>query len=168
MKTSSLGLYARLSGIISIPIALTVATQIHNAKDSGLHLSIPSSAHIIPSSTPLAASMEPLRATKIQGLRMPTTYNATDLGLNYPPNTSISDLTVPGLGSLEVTCDGARYGMNPTVRDCDGARGYFIPDMEQKTFGERHTGLPDTIFPLPYILFGGELEQPQEGCQSVG
>lgn len=60
------------------------------------------------------------------------------------------------LGALSVRCDGALYGFNPNIADCEGAAQFIVPDSEQLVWGERHTGLPVGIFPLPFAVFGGK------------
>ncbi|KAF6228107.1 hypothetical protein HO133_007835 [Letharia lupina] len=62
------------------------------------------------------------------------------------------------LGALSVRCDGALYGFNPNIADCEGAAQFIVPDSEQLVWGERHTGLPVGIFPLPFAVFGDKAE----------
>lgn len=56
-----------------------------------------------------------------------------------------------------VVCDGARYGFNPNIADCEGAVQSIDPDSDQMVWGERHSRLPVEYFPLPFAVFGGEL-----------
>ena len=86
-----------------------------------------------------------------------------------PPNPSVSPNPIdafvsntsteaPGLdaaGSIAITCDGALYGFNPSIADCEGAVQSIAPDFEQMVWGQRHTGLGINIFPLPFAVFGG-------------
>ena len=53
-----------------------------------------------------------------------------------------------------VRCDGETYGYNPNIIDCEEAKEYLMPDAVIWTFGERHTGLPADILPLPYRIMG--------------
>ena len=94
---------------------------------------------------------ELLQAGNGQTLELSTPLNLTDLDLTVPFNTS-----TPNLNALDIQCDGSKYGFNPNLADCDGARSYIAPDSEQQVFGERHTGLPDNVFPLPYAIVGGK------------
>lgn len=71
-----------------------------------------------------------------------------------PSNASISPLNASPENGFNVRCDGEKYGYNPDIRDCEDAREYLIPDATIWTFGERHTGLPDKILPLPYRVMG--------------
>ena len=64
---------------------------------------------------------------------------------------------VSSLDGFDINCDGATYGFNPNIADCDQAHSYIVPDTEQLLFGERHTGLPDASFVLPFSIFGGNI-----------
>ena len=72
---------------------------------------------------------------------------------NAPPNGTVPSLMTPGV--YQIQCDGDRYGHNPDIRDCEIAHLNIEPDSKQYTFGERHTGLPADVFPLPWISMGG-------------
>ncbi|CAD6592516.1 MAG: hypothetical protein ASARMPRED_006380 [Alectoria sarmentosa] len=72
----------------------------------------------------------------------------------FPPNASISQLDVSTENVLNIRCDGETYGYNPNIPDCEDAKEYLVPDTKMWTFGERHTGLPEPILPLPYRLMG--------------
>ena len=72
---------------------------------------------------------------------------------------SLSNISVPALNAsaenrFNVHCDGATYGFNPNLIDCDQAVEYLIPDTTIWTFGQRHTGLPEATVPLPYRVMG--------------
>ena len=60
-------------------------------------------------------------------------------------------------GSLDIKCSGKHFGFHPSVADCESAKGYIEPDIEQHVFGERHSGLV-IDFPLPYRVMGGRPE----------
>ena len=72
-------------------------------------------------------------------------------------NISRASSTPDPLGSYVVRCNGDLYGYNPNIVDCERAAAAIIPDGEQLIWGERHTGLPQDIFPLPFAIFGGKL-----------
>ena len=72
----------------------------------------------------------------------------------FSPNASISQLNVSTENVLNIRCDGETYGYNPNIPDCEDAKEYLVPDTKMWTFGERHTGLPEPILPLPYRLMG--------------
>lgn len=68
-------------------------------------------------------------------------------------NTTVS----PGnINSLRTECSGQHFGLNPVISDCQCARDHISPDFVQHMWGIRHTGLPDTYFPLPYRIMGSE------------
>ncbi|KAI4225397.1 MAG: hypothetical protein L6R36_003939 [Xanthoria steineri] len=56
--------------------------------------------------------------------------------------------------SLRTECSGEHFGLNPVISDCLCARDHISPDFVQHMWGVRHTGLPDTFFPLPYRIMG--------------
>ncbi|KAL9075171.1 MAG: hypothetical protein Q9161_001857 [Pseudevernia consocians] len=96
----------------------------------------------------------PLHSTYGQATDLSTVLNSTSLDLLVPSEGDIQDLNA----SYDIRCDGARYGFNPSLSDCEGARSSIPPDSEQFNFGERHTGLPPDTFPLPYIIMGDKAE----------
>ena len=61
----------------------------------------------------------------------------------------------PGNPALSIRCSGERFGFNPDLTDCGSARGFISPDIEQRVWGTRHTGLGPETFPLPYRIMGG-------------
>ena len=73
--------------------------------------------------------------------------------------TSLSNTSLPALNAsttnrFNVHCDGATYGYNPNIIDCEQAVDYLIPDTTIYSFGQRHTGLPEGTVPLPYRIMG--------------
>lgn len=58
--------------------------------------------------------------------------------------------------SLRTECSAEHFGFNPVISDCQDARDHISPDFVQHMWGIRHTGLPDTFFPLPYRIMGSE------------
>ena len=69
-------------------------------------------------------------------------------------NTSNPTLVTSEDNAFNIRCDGETYGYNPNIRDCESAKEYLNPDAKMWIFGERHTGLPAGIVPLPYRLMG--------------
>lgn len=100
----------------------------------------------------------PLHGTDDQTIDSSKGLNLTGLSLLFPSNASIQDLDASSGRGLDIQCDGAKYGFNPSLSDCERARSYIAPDLDQMDFGERHTGLPESIFPLPYIVMGDKAE----------
>ena len=104
-------------------------------------------------------------ATPLQGQTMDLSpaLNLTSLDLLFPPNATVQNLDASSGRGLDIRCDGATYGFNPSLSDCEIARSFIEPIQEQFVFGERHTGLPESTFPLPYMMMGGTLEEIGEG-----
>ncbi|KAL8752312.1 MAG: hypothetical protein Q9199_005829 [Rusavskia elegans] len=71
--------------------------------------------------------------------------------LNQFSNTTRSPVNVD---SLRTECSGEDFGFNPVISDCQSARDHISPDFGQYTWGTRHTGLPATVFPLPFRIMG--------------
>lgn len=71
------------------------------------------------------------------------------------PNESSPALNVSS-ENMSHRCDPI-YGMYPDIGDCQDALAKLQTGSEQRTFGERATGLPDSVIPLPLILFGSML-----------
>ena len=69
-------------------------------------------------------------------------------------NISLAALNASAENRFNVHCDGATYGYNPNIIDCEQAVDYLIPDTTIWTFGQRHTGLPEVTVPLPYRIMG--------------
>ena len=78
-------------------------------------------------------------------LNVSSTSDATSYNVTSPENAV----------SLEITCSGEYFGYGPSIADCESAKSYITPDSTQYSWGERHTGLPDTTFPLPFRVMGG-------------
>ena len=58
--------------------------------------------------------------------------------------------------ALQIRCDGEKFGFNPDVTDCQDARSSYKRSSQLFTYGERHTGHPPDVFPLPFRLYGGK------------
>lgn len=85
------------------------------------------------------------------GYNPPTTLYqniASELNISSPQNAV-----------LDVKCSGNYFGFNPSIVDCGAAKEIITPDTAQHLFGERHTGLGDDVFPLPFRVMGGKLLQ---------
>ena len=79
-----------------------------------------------------------------------------------PVNISKDDgaINLNASNDLQIQCDGEKYGFNPNVNDCQNARSYYKRSSRLFTYGERHSGHPTDVFPLPFRLMGGELQPP--------
>ena len=82
----------------------------------------------------------------LPNLNVSSTSDASSYNVTSPENAV----------SLEITCSGEYFGYGPSIADCESAKSYITPDSTQHTWGERHTGLPDTTFPLPFRVMGGK------------
>ncbi len=72
----------------------------------------------------------------------------------FSSSASVLSLNSSAETSNSIRCDGETYGYNPNIVDCAEAKEYLVPDAVIWTFGERHTGLPREILPLPYRIMG--------------
>lgn len=72
----------------------------------------------------------------------------------FPSNASVPTSNASAENGFTIRCDGEAYGYNPNILDCEDAKEYLLPDASTWTFGERHTGLPADILPLPYLVMG--------------
>ena len=99
----------------------------------------------------------PLQGIDGQTINLSTAPNLMSLGLLSPSSTQ--DLNASTRNGFDIRCDGATYGFNPPLSDCESARSHIAPDSEQFNFGDRHTGLPESTFPLPYMIMGGTLSK---------
>lgn len=103
--------------------------------------------------SPVAA--KPLTTTDYQALdlTLPTAPSA----LLFTPDRPIRKVNTSMGNILNVQCDGARFGHNPNLVDCQSAKSYIYPDSEQRTWKERYTpGVIEGDFPLPFRGMGGE------------
>ncbi|KAM0796759.1 hypothetical protein BDR22DRAFT_824859 [Usnea florida] len=106
----------------------------------------------------LAILAKPSHSTNDQTIHLSSVLNLTSQDQLFPSNASIQDPNPSSGNELDIQCDGANYGYNPSISDCEGARSDIPPDSEQLIFGERHTGLPESTVSLPYILMGDKAE----------
>ena len=101
-------------------------------------------------------------------------YQALDLTLPRVPSTLLfsADQPIRSVNTstgdrLVIQCDGARFGYNANLRDCQSAQDYFYPDSEQRTWKERSTpGLTEDDFPLPFRVMGGTY-RVSEGLECI-
>lgn len=97
-------------------------------------------------------STTPLQPTADSALKLSPLPNI--LTQIFSSNASGSALEASGDNAINVRCDGETYGYNPNILDCEDATGYLVPDSNMWTFGERHTGLPENVLPLPLRFMG--------------
>ena len=104
----------------------------------------------------VAILAKPLQITSGNAPRQSVSANLIDAAFASDVSTSTSALNNSAQNSMSIDCNGALYGFNPNIADCQGAAQAIVPDIHQTIWGERHTGLPGDVFPLPFAVFGGE------------
>ena len=88
--------------------------------------------HIIQTSDPLPLDLKPTSAS----------------------NPSPTPLNVTSSKDVHIQCDGASYGFDLDISDCEEANAYFPIYPDQVQWASRHTGSQKQIFPLPYRAMG--------------
>ena len=63
-------------------------------------------------------------------------------------------LNVTGNTNTHIECDGASYGFDLDISDCEDAKAYFPHGSDQVQWAERHTGWQKRIVPLPFRAMG--------------
>lgn len=94
----------------------------------------------------------PLQLTEDNRSKLPEILSIVQA--TVPSNTTNPALEPTAENSFTIHCDGEKYGYRPSIRDCEGAREVMVPDTRIWTLGERRTGLPTDIVPLPYRVMG--------------
>lgn len=86
------------------------------------------------------------------------TIQLSPLDYRLPASTSENQpaIRLNASNTIQVQCDGEKYGFNPNVPDCQNARSYYKRSSQLFTYGERHSGHGIGVFPLPYRLMGGK------------
>ena len=88
-----------------------------------------------------------------------STYPARVKPLTVNPLPSLANSTRANSTGVErrldIRCTGEYFGVHPSISDCQSALRHIAPDHEQFLWGLRHTGLDDSVFPLPYRILGG-------------
>ncbi len=68
------------------------------------------------------------------------------------PNESSGALNTSS-ENVSYRCD-ALYGMYPDIGDCQDALSSLQAGSSQQVFGQRKTGLPESVIALPFLVFG--------------
>ena len=98
------------------------------------------------------------------------------LGVSIRPNTTaLASTTIPShqhanvsaQKPLDIHCDGATYGFNLDQHDCESAHSSIFRATEQEIFGQRHSGLLDITWALPYIIMGGMVHYAYQHSPTV-
>lgn len=77
-----------------------------------------------------------------------------DLEPTSASNPSPTLLNVTSSEDVHIQCDGASYGFDLDISDCEEAMAYFPTYPDQVQWAERHTASQTQIFPLPYRAMG--------------
>ena len=86
-------------------------------------------------------------------VRMPS----LDLNSTVPSNRSVSlPLNLTGSEDTHIQCDGASYGFDLDVFDCEEAKAYVPPGRDQVQWVERNTAWQKEHTPLPYRAMGSK------------
>ncbi len=82
------------------------------------------------------------------------------LNLNFDPVGPIDEPSTPpsvtGSEDMHIQCNGASYGFDLSISDCEGANSYVPASADEVQWAERHTGWQKQFFPLPYRAMGDE------------
>lgn len=87
------------------------------------------------------------------------TIQLSPVDFHLPANISNDENPFNASNVLRIQCDGEKYGFDPDVADCQNARSYYTRSSQLFTYGERHSGLGENVFPLPYRMMGGTLSK---------
>ena len=81
--------------------------------------------------------------------------SSLDLNTIFQPSGSVtSPLNLTVSGDTQVQCDGASYGFDLDVVDCEEAKAYVPPNRDQVQWVERNTAWQKEHVPLPYRAMG--------------
>lgn len=109
----------------------------------------PSCTLLIASLSVISGLANPLQALSRVSPALPQLLSAANLTTLPKLNVSSSDNS-----ALKVHCS-KNFGLNPDIVDCETAKEQISPEYGLITWGERHTGLGPSVFPLPYRIMGG-------------
>ena len=100
---------------------------------------------------------KPLESIAFQTIQLPTAnysgaQDGSDMTHIWSDNSASFNATVAK--DAIVKCDGASYGFDLDVDDCELAKAYVMRGAEQMLWAERNTGWQKKIVPLPYRAMG--------------
>lgn len=90
----------------------------------------------------------------ITHLSQPSDLQALNLNGYSPSNASIASVNVAGGTDIHIKCDGASYGFDLDIGDCEEAKAFVPAGSDRVQWAERHTGWQKKIMPLPYRSMG--------------
>ena len=109
---------------------------------------------------PATQGLNPNDTSHVIKARPASGYLALDLDPTRETNDSLASFSGE---NLHIQCDGYSYGTGLNLSDCQEAIAFFPASFRQVQWAERHTGLPEQTFPLPYKAmsnFGSCYVQP--------
>ena len=85
-------------------------------------------------------------------------WSTAPQNFNYSVNRPNESSPALNTSSVNMThrCDSI-YGVYPDIGDCQDALSKIQVGSEQRTFGQRNTGLPRNVLVLPLLFFGSML-----------
>ena len=86
----------------------------------------------------------------------PSGYLTLNLESTSPSNGSMTSLSVTGSKDTHIKCDGASYGVDLEIIDCEQAKAHLPASSDQLQWAQRNTGWQKRIFSLPYRAMGDQ------------
>ena len=101
----------------------------------------------------LASPLAPLSTDQASPVDIPR--SSLDLNSIFRPNGTVGlPFNLTGSEDPHVQCDGAAYGFDLDVLDCEDAMAYVPPGRDQIQWLERDTTWKQKYVPLPYRAMG--------------
>lgn len=144
-----IGLFKTYTRLDSPPSPVNESKMIEAALVVHRMLQKSSRTLLIASLSVISGLANPLQALSRVSPALPQLLSAANLTTLPKLNVSPSDNS-----ALEVHCS-RHYGLYPDIVDCETAKEHILPEYGPVTWGERHTGLGPSVFPLPYRIMGG-------------
>ena len=69
-------------------------------------------------------------------------------------NDSATSSDLKGEQDIHIECDGSSYGLDLDITDCELAKAFVPPSLEEILWAERYTGSLKRYQPLPYRSMG--------------
>lgn len=113
------------------------------------------SNHLVRNLGPDFLSNQSTAALKSNGdTIIPSDLLALSLNLTSASNGSVPSFNVTSDNNEHVQCDGASYGFDLDIGDCEQAKAEVPPSAEEFQWAERQTGWQKEIAALPYRTMG--------------
>lgn len=98
-------------------------------------------------------------AKPLQALSAPSSALSQILPMVNSTTLPTLNASTPENPALNIQCNGEHFGYHPSIADCQSALEHLAPDSTQYKWGQRHSGLGQTVCPLPYRIMGGQFGQ---------